>query len=246
MTEENNLNIKKRAVGLVATVGLMGGLFVTGAPAAHAVQIGGCSGVQFLGTIVPPLPASGAPVSTVAATKTAKAGLVVWGPGFGSQLTTTGNGSCQVGANAFGDVQVGAKLAGVASCDSASVDPTLYPLNGKLKLSYAAKTLSTQAYVRIAGFDPVPGPDVIAITGIVTKGGGVGATLSGEVFFDPVIKALVNNEGGGPELKGQYYFDNSQIAAACGTAGSSPIGLVYGGDGPSLLGSNASGLSLDF
>jgi hypothetical protein len=246
MTEENNLNIKKRAVGLVATVGLMGGLFVTGAPAAHAVQIGACGGVQFLGTIVPPLPASGAPVATVAATKTAKLGLVVWGPGFGSTLTTTGAATCNIAGNVFTDVLVGGKLSGTASCDSASVDPSLYPLNGKLKLSYALKTLSTQGYVRIAGFDPVAGPDVIAITGIVTKGGGVGATLSGEVFFDPVIKALVNGEGGGPELKGQYYFDNSQIAAACGTAGSSAIGLVYGGDGPSLLGSVASGLSLDF
>jgi hypothetical protein len=143
-------------------------------------------------------------------------------------------------------VLVSSKLSGVTSCDSASTDPTQYPLNGKLKLLYALKTLSTQAYVRVTGFDPVPGPDVIALTGIVTKGGGVGATVSGEVFFDPVIKALANGEGGGPELKGQYYFDNSQIAAACGTAGSSAIGLVYGGDGPSLLGSVASGLSLDF
>jgi hypothetical protein len=245
MTEENNLNIKKRAVGLVATVGLMGGLFITAAPAAHAVQIGGCSGVQFLGTIVPPLPSGGGTAAVVAATKTAKLGLVVYGPGFSGPLTTTGNATCQVGANVFTDVQVGAKLSGVASCDAASVDPSLYPLNGKLKLSYAAKTLSTQAYVRIAGFDPVPGPDVIAITGIVTKGGGVGATISGETFFDPVIKALVNNEAGGPELKGQYYFDNSQIVLACGSGGAA-IGLVYGGDGVSLLGSAAPGLSLDF
>ena len=85
----------------------------------------------------------------------------------------------------FNDVSVGAKLAGVASCDSANLDPSQYPLNGKLKLSYVAKTLSTQAYIRVAGFDPVPGPDVIALTGIVVKGGGVGATVSGEVGFDP-------------------------------------------------------------
>ena len=132
------------------------------------------------------------------ALKTAKAGLVVWGPGFGSQLTTTGAGSCSIGAGSFNDVVVGAKLSGVVSCDSALVDPSLYPPNGKIKLSYAAKTLSTQAYIRIVGFDPVPGPDVIAVTGIVVKGGGVGATVSGEVGFDPVVKALANNEGGGP------------------------------------------------
>jgi hypothetical protein len=247
MTEENNLNIKKRAVGLAATVGLVGGLFVTGAPAAHAVQIGACSGLQFLATIVPPLPASGAAVGVVASAKTAKAGLVVWGPGFGSQLTTTGAGACNIGGNGFGDVLVSGKLSGVTSCDQASTDPSQYPLNGKFKLSYAAKTLSTQAYVRIAGFDPVPGPDVIALTGIVVKGGGVGATVGGEVGFDPVIKALANNEGGGPELKGQYYFDNSQIATPCGSSPAAPsVGLIYGGDGTTLLGSAASGLTLNF
>jgi hypothetical protein len=247
MTGENNLNIKKRAVGLVATAGLIGGLFAIAAPAANAVQIGSCSGVQFLGTIVPPLAGSGAPTNTVASTKTAKAGLVVYGVGFAFSVTTTGAGSCTIGANTFNDVLVGSKLSGVASCDSASVDPTLYPLNGKIKLSYAAKTLSTQGYVRIAGFDPVPGPDVIALTGIVTKGGGVGATIGGEVFFDPVIKALVNGEAGGPELKGQYYFDNSQVVTPCGSTPTAPsIGLVYGGDGGSLLGSVASGLTLSF
>jgi hypothetical protein len=246
MTEENNLNIKKRAVGLIATAGLVGGLFAMAAPAASAVQIGGCSGIQFLGTIVPPLAGNGAVTNTVAALKTAKAGLVVWGPGFGSQLTTTGAGSCSIGAGSFNDVVVGAKLSGVVSCDSALVDPSLYPPNGKIKLSYAAKTLSTQAYIRIAGFDPVPGPDVIAVTGIVVKGGGVGATVSGEVGFAPVVKALANNEGGGPELKGQYYFDNSQIVNACGTPTGVAVGLIYGGDGVTLLGSAAAGLSLDF
>src|SRR5262245_31536702 len=154
-----------------------------GAPAAHAVTIGGCTGTQFLGTIVPPL--TGPATDVVIAAKTAKAGLTVWGPGFGTSLVTTGNASCSVGfgpgAFAAADVQVGAKLAGRQSCDPASPDPTQYPANGKIKFAYAAKTLSVQAYIRIAGFDPVPGPDVIALTGIITKGAGAGATLSGEV-----------------------------------------------------------------
>ena len=156
MTEENNLNIKKRAVGLAATVGLMGGLFVTGAPAAHAVQIGAAQGSSSSGrssrrsrpvvlrSPLLPQPRQRRPASWCGVRASAR------------QLTTTGAGTCQIGAGLFTDVTVGAKLSGVASCDSASVDPSLYPLNGKLKLSYAAKTLSTQAYVRIAGFDPFP------------------------------------------------------------------------------------------
>jgi len=240
------LQMKKRVIGLAAAASLMAGMFTVAAPAAHAVNLGSCSGVQFLGTLTPPLPADGSvAVGIVAKLKTAKAGLVVWGPGFGSQLTTTGAATCTFPDGTFSDVTVGAKLSGNATCVSGSTDPTQYPLNGKLKLTYDTKLFNQQAYVRVAGFDPVPGPDVIAITGIATKGTMPGATLSGETFFDPVIKAATNNEGGGPELKNQYYFDNSQIVAACGTPGSNAIGLIYGGDGTSLLGSVASGLSFD-
>src|SRR5690349_14778484 len=57
MTEEKHLNIKKRAVGLLATAGLVGGLFTVAAPAAHAVTVGACTGTQFLGTLTPPLAA---------------------------------------------------------------------------------------------------------------------------------------------------------------------------------------------
>jgi hypothetical protein len=246
MTEEKHLNIKKRAVGLLATAGLVGGLFTVAAPAAHAVTVGGCTGIQFLGTLTPPLAADGSTNATVASLKTAKAGLVVWGPGFASSLTTTGAGNCTFPNGAHNDALVGAKLSGAASCVSAGPPaPNAYPLNGKMKISYAAKALSEQAYIRVAGFDPVPGPDVIAITGIDVKGSIPGSTVSGETFFDPVLKSLVGGEQGGPELKGQYYFDNSQIAAACGSPGSAAIGLIYGGDGISLLGSVAPGLAFD-
>ena len=212
-----------------------------------STTLGSCSGIQFLGTLTPPLPGDGS-VATgiVASLKTAKTGLVVWGPGFGGSITTTGAATCGFPNGVHPDATISAKLSGNATCNSASLDPTQYPLNGKLKISYAAKALSEQAYVRVAGFDPVPGPDVIALTGMDVKGSIPGATVSGEVFFDPVIKALATGEAGGPELKGQYYFDNNQIVHACGTAGGGSIGLIYGGDGTSLLGSAASGLSFSF
>ena len=244
------MNIKKRAVGLFATVGLLGGVFAMGAPAAHAVAVGGCGGIQFVGTVVPPLAGNGDPTTTVAAVKTAKLGTVLYGVGFAFSETATGFGSCSVGvgpgAGSWSDVVAGAKLAGTASCNSASTDSSLYPLNGKLKLSNAAGTLATQGYIRVAGFDPVPGPDVIAVTGIITKGNGVGATINGEIGFDPIKKALANGEGGGPELKGQYYFDNGQVANPCGTPTGGSVGLIAGGDGLTLLGSVAPGLSFNF
>jgi len=222
-------------------------LILTIIPPLPMTVVGGeCSGIRFLGTITPPLAADGSAKPAVVSLKTTKLGTVVWGPGFGSSETETGAASCAVGQSVFNDATVAAKLSGVASCDSLNPDPSLYPLNGKLQLRFATGALSTQAYVRVAGYDPVPGPDVVALTGMEIKGSMPGATVSGEMFLDPVIRAAANGENGGPELKGQYYFDNSQIVAACGNPGSNPIGLVFGGDGVSLLGSSASGLLWTF
>ena len=245
MTEENNLNIRKRAAGLAATVGLIGGLFAMGAPAAHAVTVGNCSGFTFVGTLTPPLAGNGDATATVAALKSAKAGSVSWGVGFAFTRTATA-ATCNVLTVSANDGKVGGKLSGVASCNSASTDPTQYPLNGKVKIGYAAGAHSEAMYIRVAGFDPVPGPDVVAITGIVTKGDTPGATVSGESAFDPVLLAAVNDDpvaiaqgaAPGQVLKKQYFFDNSQVVLPCGSAPTAPsVGTIVGGDGVSLLGS---------
>jgi hypothetical protein len=217
------------------------------------VTIGGCGGVEFIGTLTPPLASGGAITTTEASVKTAKAGTVVWGPGFASSVTASGAATCTFGAaGTFGDTAVKAKMAGVASCDSALVDPGLYPLNGKLTFKANLNTVKLNAYARISGFDPGPGPDVITLTGMITKGAIAGASLGGEVYFDPIIKALVNDDpvalalgaAPGQVLKKQYFFDASQIGLACG-AGGNAIGTVFGGDGASLLGSVASGMTFD-
>jgi hypothetical protein len=283
MTEEKHLNIKKRAVGLAAVIGLAGGLATVAAPAAHAVQLGGCTGVEFLGSINPPLASGGGATATTAKTKTTKAGLHVWDAGggtfmgdlagvaptfgYGTPHTTHAGANCQF-VNptnptgpplVFGDVQVSAKLSGVASCDSApppAVQAAEYPLNGKLGLKSTAAGNLAQAYIRVAGFGA--SPDVIELTGIITKtptgGAPVGATLSGETFFDPVniiaVKGVsIDFDGAGPApavpiAKGDIVFDLSQIANQCALGGAA-ISEVYGGDGTSLIGNSAAGLSID-
>jgi hypothetical protein len=247
------LNIRKRAVGLLAAAGLVGGTFAIAAPPANAVQLATCTNIQFFGTLTPPLPGNGDVTATVAALKTAKPSTVVYGPGFATSTTTSATGAtCTFGIPTptpvtFNDAQIGAKLSGVATCNPASTDPTQYPLNGKMKIAYNTKLLSEQIYLRVAGFDTVPGPDVIATVGIDVKGSMPGASVTGESFFDPVVKALVNGQGGGPELKNQYYFDNAQLSAACASSATgTSIGLIYGGSGISLLGSDSGpGLSFD-
>jgi hypothetical protein len=285
MTEEKHLNIKKRAAGLVAAAGLLGGLVTVAAPtAAHAIVVEQCGGFFFFGTLTPPLQGNGAPTATVAAMKEAKPGIVVWLPAFGAALNPVAGASMTVpgpdlgtcGGNFINDstMSVGAKLGGVASCVPNYAGPnaaTQYPLNGKLSIANSAKTAKEQVYIRVAGFDTSAGPDIISITGIDVKGSMVGASVSGEVGFDPVVKALVNTPGvlPGPDglygppidagssadntvatvLKNQYYFDNNQAPpGTCGTTTPNPtgqpIGLIFGTDTTTLLGSN--GVPLTF
>jgi hypothetical protein len=82
------------------------------------------------------------------------------------------------------------KLTGRATCDQTSTDPTQYPLNGKLSMTYTAdvnpadgKPDSSLAYVRVGqggGF-----ADQVSVHGIVTKGVAVGADLDATVLFQP-------------------------------------------------------------
>lgn len=205
--------------------------------------IGSCSGLQLLGKLTPALPA--APTPIVASLKTAKPGTSIYGPnllGAPPVVASTGGSCTLLGASLTG-VQASAKLSGVASCNSASASSSLYPLNGKFQLSYVGGTTGKlQTYVRVTGFDP-SAPDVIGLYGIVTKGDGVGATLSGTTFFDPVVKAGKDDPTG--VAKGAYYFDVSQIGHSCAAGGAS-ITTVFVGDGTSLLGSVADGISFNF
>src|SRR5215475_3300620 len=138
--------MKQRAAGLLAAAGLVGGIFGVAAPAAHAIQIASCTNIEFFGTLVPPLAGNGDVTALVASLKTAKPSTVVYGPGFATNRTTSATGgSCTFGIPTptpitFNDVQIGAKMSGKASCNSASLDPTQYPLNGKMKIAYNAKT----------------------------------------------------------------------------------------------------------
>ena len=249
MAGDVNMKLQKRAVGLVAAIGFLAGMVVT-APAAHAGSLpGNCTGVQLIGALVPP--ATVTPSAEVEQLKTAKSGTVVWGPGQSSSVTATGGATCSIHGNTFSNVKFGAKLSSPsANCDPASTFPTIYPLNGKLKMTWvdAGNPQTAFAYIRVVDYDPVPGPDVALITGTFYSPLSppsplflAGQTISGEIFIDPILKATSN--GPGPVLKNQYFFDDSQLSNPCSAGGGNTVGLVWAGDGTSLLGSLASGIS---
>ena len=82
----------------------------------------------------------------------------------------------------------GTKLTSPASdCSSLEgADADERPLSGKLGISYTDLS-KTDAYIRVQGFDTAAA-DKVWLTGIVTKGEGVGATIGGNVIFNPVFK----------------------------------------------------------
>lgn len=89
---------------------------------------------------------------------------------FGTKLTTAA-GDCN---NSAGDQN----------------DPDERPFNGKMSWTFANLVDKTDAYVRVQGFDttPVLGAELVWVVGTVTKGDAAGATVYGQVWFNPVRK----------------------------------------------------------
>jgi hypothetical protein len=200
------------------------------------VQGGGtCSGVTPHGDKHIPFPPTG---NNVVTGLTAKAQATV----------ITGNASCAQG----NDVPNDATAANA------------YTLHGKVTWTFnqtytdlitlAVKPYKMQAMISVLGFNPTPPGDSIDIGGIVLSGVNAGASVSGGVWFDPVIKT-----GGASGYNTGYELDLAS-AAGCADDPASPtppgsalddanIGIVLSGSGaatPSLLGTVRPGFSFDF
>ena len=147
----------------------------------------------------------------------------------------------------------GTKLTGISDCNSIEgPDLEERPLTGKLSIGFTDAS-KLDAYIRIQGFDTVAA-DMVWLTGIVAKGEGVGTTIGGNVWFNPVTKIK------GAGLYGTAIvddvktvgFDESTFtsvapgyatsvgftigeAIACST-GTGDVGLGYGVPGLDLIG----------
>ena len=149
----------------------------------------------------------------------------------------------------------GTKLTGISDCLGAALEPVDLderPLTGKLSIGFTDAS-KLDAYIRIQGFDTAAA-DKVWLTGIVAKGEGVGTTIGGNVWFNPVTKIK------GAGLYGTAIvddvktvgFDESTFtsvapgyatsvgftigeAIACST-GTGDVGLGYGVPGLDLIG----------
>ena len=109
-------------------------------------------------------------------------------------------GSCSVrnsagftGTPVFGDytnkdvAKFGTKLTGISDCNSVEgADPDERPLTGKMSIGFSDNT-KLDDYIRVQGFD-TDAADKVWLTGIVSKGEGVGTTIGGSVWFNPAAK----------------------------------------------------------
>jgi hypothetical protein len=146
-------------------------------------------------------------------------------------ISLLGNSGCANGATAI------------------AVDATVadaYPLTGKITqkwhstyidlLTLAPKNYASQADVTLLGFNPSY-LDVVDVGGTVLTGVNAGATVSGNIWEDPVAKT-----GGSDQYNTGYTLDIASAAGcADGTAGNANLTIVLSGGGgassTSLLGS---------
>jgi hypothetical protein len=110
--------------------------------------------------------------------------------------------------------KISAKFVGAAGCNfvATNVAPDnqiadfLEPLSGKLGFTYTTldpllKPYASSTYVRVGGGDDEAIPDELVLNqGIVTKGVGVGANLTGSFLFAPVDYKTKNFDSGGGVL----------------------------------------------
>lgn len=140
------------------------------------------------------------------------------------------------------------------SC-AASPPPGTYPPSGKGRITFTntwnGKPITSDSYLALGGLTnaeiqeatgdntvtTADYPDATKVRGIVTKGAGVGAEVSGVVLYQPVattggpIPAPVSTITGGNIVPG---FNSAATGLACQTGGATLTGIILGTDGTSL------------
>jgi hypothetical protein len=153
---------------------------------------------------------------------------------------------------------IGGKVIGNARCASSPAHDGnashAWPYNGKLTFTMSQTYLDalghTHAYkiqgdIEILGVDPARGPDVYDVAGVVSAGQGLGATVHGSIWIDPVVAAP---KGSSSVYNSGYQFDSNEYNlcnnAIAGDASVSTVMIGGGGStAVSMRGNSAAGLN---
>ncbi len=200
------MNFKTRAIGAVSALAVAGGMVAFAAPAANAVDTpaGSCSGSRSLAKLIPNLGDQTAPfVMTTSLMSNLgtgiPAGTKIGGSCTGLLVPVNNPGGAIPGT--VTPKAIAAKLTGIGSCATGAIpiaaDATYanrFALTGKLtstmsQLDGLGKPFQIQQYLTSVGFRPGDAiSDVAVMTGLVVKGPSVGATVSGQLYQDPISK----------------------------------------------------------
>lgn len=271
------MNLKSRILGVSAGVALavgMAGPAFAGAPVVETgataydqgsmATRGGCSTVA-VGTILNAAKTAGLGATEEAMTSSSKgyprssadaAALRVGQCSLQQRLGVTGTAVNFGGINYVNKdlAKFGTKLTSTATdCNSAEgSDLDERPLAGKMSVGFTDLT-KTDAYIRVQGFDTTAA-DKVWLTGIVAKGEAAGATIGGNVWFNPAYKAKTATGYYGSAVADDpktTTFNEEGFAIAPGYAtgvlftigeavgcsdGTTPIGTSYGVPGLDLIG----------
>lgn len=263
------MNLKTRAIGAVGALAFAGGMLAAVAPAAHATDTpaGGCIGSKSVGKLVPGLGDQTAPV-TISTSLLTDLSLVTPGKiggACGGLLVPANNPGGPV-PGTLNPKAIASKLTGLASCATTGAPQgadanyaNRFAISGKQVITMTQtdtllKPWQIQTWVTIKGFDPAY-LDIVDVTGIVIKGPSVGATVSGSLYEDPISKLGPTSNAGPippkPWASGYtgYALDittGNPLGCSDTTPGNANITQVQVGDGTSLLGNPASGLSFTY
>lgn len=237
--------MRSRVVAVAAAAGLAAGMlaFGTGTSSAQPTVLIDCDHVIGNGTVTPGI--NNTSLQQNIAVKGAKAytapctGVLVTALSLGDAISVSGKFTTDPDPkNPF--------VSGGFSCDQTATSPDQpYPPYGKLATKFAGinpftgKNYAASAFVRL-GSDPAY-LDSATVTGIVTKGVGVGGDVSGGFLQQPVATTT------GPVTNPSYLDTTPSAGAVVPQMGSLNAGLgciagtdqltavVFGTDGDSLL-----------
>jgi hypothetical protein len=239
--------MRSRVAAVAAAAGLVGGMLAFGSGTSSAVTVLlECDKVLGTGTVSPGI--SNQSVKQDISIKSAKNYTA---PCTGALAGMTGDAIAVSGKFTTDPEPKNTTPDGGFSCDTSATGPvTPYPPYGKLTTKFAnpdpvtGKSFTSSAFVRLGSLPGIL--DGATITGIVTKGPGVGADVSGSFLQQPVWK------NGVPPLSGTSVganassldlvngeviagSDSLQAGLDCLSGTATLTGVVFGTDGTSLL-----------
>jgi len=197
---------------------------------------GSCTGQRILGAW------KAAPLSNVASANTEALGTALMKSTTGTHPAFSGTCNIPGIATTLTPKSFAMKVVGSAACTATSSD---VPLTGKLTIlmneidPVSLKPYKVQAYVRrTPGVDPTA-PDITLYQGTITGGVGVGSTVIGTLFEDPVVKAAKG------VVSATGFVDAHTTLTQC-QAGTATVATVEMGSGLSKFGGIASGLHFGY